>query len=183
MTTLNQIRVLLTLPGGRLGTNTLYVPNDEALELARENLAQFYDDYLTGNVADDFHATIPNLGEQIDSTTGVVSGFWDSGDVIQKDGTDTSNFVTDVSQVLLQMRTGFVVGGRELRGRLFLPGLRVTASSVGNVDTTVADQIADSANENLNDTFAVFSRTHHAWATIHSCTVWSEFASLRSRRG
>jgi hypothetical protein len=159
------------------------VSNDQALEEARGLLANFYDDYLTGNVADDFHATIPNIGEQIDSTTGSVVGFWDSGDEITKDGTDTSNFVTDVSQVLLQMRTGFVVGGRELRGRLFLPGLRVTATSLGNVDSTVATAIQDSANENLNDTFAVFSRTHHAWATISSCTVWSEFASLRSRRG
>lgn len=183
MSVLNQIRVQLTLAGGRQGTNTLYVPNSEPLELARELLGNFYDDYLTGNVADDFHAVIPNVGEQIESDTGQVVGFWDAGDEIQKDGTDTSNFVTDISQVLLQMKTGFVVAGKQLRGRIFLPGLRVTGTTVGNLDPGIADAITDSANENLNDTFAVFSRTHHEWATITQCNVWLEFASLRSRRG
>jgi hypothetical protein len=183
MSELFQIRAVWTGPGGLPGTNTLYAPTDIAIGDVLDGVNDLYDFWVTGNIADDFHVTVPSTGERIESDTGQVVGTWSHGTDTQHDGTDTSNFVTDATQVLLQLRTGFFVAGRELRGRLFLPGLRVTGTTVGNLDPDIADALADAANAALAATCAVFSRTHHEWATIDHCDVWSELAVLRSRRG
>lgn len=183
MAELYQIRVMWTGPGGLPGTNTLYAPTSIAIGDILDAANDFYDFWVTGNIADDFHATVPSTGERIDVDTGIVVGTWAHGSDTQHDGTDTSNFVTDATQVLLQLRTGFFVSGRELRGRLFLPGLRVTGTTVGNLDPSIISDTEDAANAAFAATMAVYSRTHHTFATIDHCNVWSELAVLRSRRG
>lgn len=89
------------------------------------------------------------------------------------------------SQLLVQMHTSFYLGGRELRGRMFLPAQTEANNTATGVPApaycdgvkTGAQTLADNAAN-----WAVYSRKKHAVATVSTCTVWSQWAVLRSRR-
>lgn len=183
MSDIFQIR--MTWAGGDSApfVTTLYAQeNDTSIADARAAISDFLSGDVSGQFSDDFTWTIPSSGDILDTNTGGLIGTWTDGTPISDSGADTGNRVADASQVLVQLRTGDIVSGRELRGRFFLPGLRVTALSAGNLDSSTLTTIETEANDNLNGVLAVFSRTHHEWATVTSCSVWSELAVLRSRR-
>lgn len=184
MTDLWQVRAEWTGTGGGMpGTNTLYASTgDTDIDDWRTALGDFYDFWVTGNMSDDFSVTIPATGDKIDSSTGGVSGIWSSGTADVHTGTDTANRVPDIAQVLVQLRTDLVVSGRLLRGRVFLPGLRVTGTTGGELDPTIQSALKDAADDCFIGRGCVFSRTHNTFATITATTVWNEIASLRSRR-
>lgn len=90
-----------------------------------------------------------------------------------------------VSQGLVRWRTGVYVAGREVRGRTFIPGLHINsvddgsvlAASVTTVNTAAAALIADA-----NSALEIWSRVLGVSHDVASGSMWSEFASLRSRR-
>ena len=93
--------------------------------------------------------------------------------------------VPQASQGLLRLITGAVVGGRLLRGRLFLPAVGVNDNTNGVPSATyVADYNAAAAAliADANTNWIVWSQTHGFSTAIVSATVWSKFAVLRSRR-
>jgi hypothetical protein len=184
MTDLWQVRNEWTGTGGGMpGTNTIYASTgDTDIDDFRSALADFYDFWVTGNCSDDFSVTIPATGDKIDSGTGGVVGLWSSGTADVHTGTDTANRVPDIAQVLVQLRTDLVVSGRLLRGRIFLPGLRVTGTTGGELDPTIQSALQGAADDAFIGRACVFSRTHNTFATITATTVWNEIASLRSRR-
>lgn len=184
VTDLWQVRVLWTGDDGLPGTNTIYASTgDTDVDDLRTALDSFYNDYCAGQCSDDLTATIPAAGDKIDSETGQVSGLWSSGTPLVNTGADTGNRVTDISQILVQLRTDLVVNGRLLRGRIFLPGFRVTGTQNGGVNPTQVTDIKNIAEDAFVGRCCVYSRTHHTFATIDSVTVWDQMASLRSRRG
>lgn len=87
------------------------------------------------------------------------------------------------SQGLVRWRTGVFIGGREVRGRLFLPHLVhtgdgvVSAATVSAVNTACATLIADP-----NSVLIVASRRHLTGAPVVSGSLWNQYATLRSRR-
>lgn len=89
------------------------------------------------------------------------------------------------TQGLIRWRTGAFLGGRELRGRTFIPALteghntagRPAAALITILNNAAAALIADGASELM-----VYSPTKSAIATVVTGTGWSEWAQLRSRR-
>jgi hypothetical protein len=101
-------------------------------------------------------------------------------------GTGGAAQVPQASMVLVQWRTGNFVGGREIRGRTFVPGLILNALSAAGEVSSATLAIMNAASQTLADTpspsFGVYSPTNSAFATVGSVSTWSELAVMRSRR-
>lgn len=100
-------------------------------------------------------------------------------------GTASGDILPPATQGLLRIYTTQIVSGRLLRGRIFLPGAVESFSTLGrpvaaygtDYNNAAATMISDS-----NSAWSVWSRTHGTLATVDSAQVWTEWATLRSRR-
>jgi hypothetical protein len=101
-------------------------------------------------------------------------------------GTNDTDLLPSMNQGLLQLRTGVYVEGRELRGRIFLPGWGENKSTAGRPSVSTLNDWVASANAELlgalDATIVVYSLTHKVFAPVIAITAWNEFAVLRSRR-
>lgn len=90
------------------------------------------------------------------------------------------------TQGLIRWRTGAIIGGRELKGRTFIPGLSeldngAQGDPAGTLLTTIQNA-ADALIADVNSAFSVWSRRH---GQVRLATVGSaidKWAVLRSRR-
>jgi hypothetical protein len=128
-------------------------------------------------------ATEPEV-VSIDAITGLATG---STAVTQVTGTGTSGGspIAPATQGLVRWRTGVFTGGREIRGRTFLPGVTTGDNNAGvpialyktDINTAAAALIADA-----NSDFCIWSKKHANDPLATSGVVWTQFAVLRSRR-
>lgn len=89
------------------------------------------------------------------------------------------------AQILLQTRTQFFSGGRELRGRIFIPGLASSVVGIEVPGTTATNQVLNAGVTlagSTNANWIVWSRTYGTQADVISVNVPNEYAILRSRR-
>lgn len=100
-------------------------------------------------------------------------------------GTAVGDTMPPATQGLLRALSSVVVGGRLLRGRVFLPGA-VESANIGGLPIaayrTDYDTAAAALIANLNAQWVIWSRTHGVIAPVASANVWSKWAVLRSRR-
>lgn len=148
-----------------------------AVNLFLDSVAASYADNLTWATQSDV-ATL-NVG------TGALEGIT-STTVESGAGTDTTDQLSPATQGLLQLLTNQVVGGRLLRGRIFLPGPCEAANSAGGIPLaayrTDYEDAADVLMNDANTEWSVWSQTHGVLASISSTSVWTKWAVLRSRR-
>ena len=131
-------------------------------------------------------AVLPNV-DVIDPVTGQTTGSF--GVTTTPNAMGASGDQQPVAvQGLVQLRTGVYVSGREIRGRVFIPGSVDTAdlagapnpvysTSLGNVFSTA---ITDSAA--LGNPLAIWSPTRGQAEPVASAAGWTQWAVLRSRR-
>lgn len=117
-----------------------------------------------------------------------------TGDVIQvlvdnapkgRFGQSAATALPPATQILVRLRSGVFNSGREIRGRIFIPGVTVSQSNDGRVQggTIVDVQAAiDAMIADQNAQLVVWAKTRGTYAVVNSATVWTEFAVLRSRR-
>jgi hypothetical protein len=125
--------------------------------------------------------------QQIDPATGqIIQNFVVTGGQVQF--SSAAEPVPQATQALLQLRTGDYVNGRELRGRIFIPGITETDSILGKPDAALITALINAYDfAMLNGGTAagghvVYSRTHFQASIVQDVSVWGEFAVLRSRR-
>jgi hypothetical protein len=96
-------------------------------------------------------------------------------------GTDP---LPQASMILARWRTGVYLGGREIRGRTFIPGLgSENLGTNGELDPTQLQSVVLSGTALINaSALAVWSPTNGSLATVATSAVWPEFAVMRSRR-
>lgn len=100
-------------------------------------------------------------------------------------GAIASDSVPLAAQALIRWLSAGFENGRRVRGRTFVPGLTTTANTNGRVSSGTQATILAAANAFIADAgsaLAVWSRIHGAAYSVSTTTVWSEFATLRSRR-
>lgn len=183
MTNLFQVRPVFTGGQGMPGTNTLYgSEGDVAVADMRSELETFYGVWADSFMANDVTVTIPDNGDVIDSNTGDLIGVWTDGDPIAITGTVASDRLAFATQLLVQLFTSDIVAGRRLHGRIFLPGVTRDGAGDGVPASTTVTTMSAAAETCFADDFAVYSPTHHTWATVQSARVWDQYAVLRSRR-
>lgn len=121
----------------------------------------------------------------IDPATDTITG---SLSVTQRtfQGSGSADTLPPATQLLVRWRTGNYVGGREIRGRTFIPLLAETSSDqqgrpipavTSGFDTRGAALIADP-----NSQHCVYSKKNGVWEITSGASTWSQFAVLRSRR-
>jgi hypothetical protein len=98
-------------------------------------------------------------------------------------GAETTEELPPATQGLLRMHTGVFSNGRELRGRLFIPGVCEAQNNFGAPTVSYAGLVLGAANTLIgNGTWVVWSRKNIQTELVTSASVWTAFASLRSRR-
>lgn len=145
-------------------------------------------DFLTaidGAVSDDVTYTLLNEVTVIESTTGeLVDVASITGGTV--DGLNTNQILPRTTQMLVQWQTGAVVAGRRRRGRTFLPCFTEDQNIDPGVPSgTIVAGVAAAANafvDACGGAFVIYSTAHRSFSPVTAASVWSEWASLRSRR-
>lgn len=100
-------------------------------------------------------------------------------------GTDSSPQLPFAAQGLIRLNTGAIIGGRQIKGHIFIPGPSEASSDAGRPTGTYRDALASAAAGLVGDSdsqWAVWSRTNGSAVEITSGSAWTEWAVLRSRR-
>lgn len=130
-------------------------------------------------------ATIEGDIAQVESSTNEIVGVV-TVPATGQTGTASGTMLPRQTQALVRLLTGAFSGGRQVRGRVFVPGL-----AVGAIGAT--GQVASGTLAALNTAYAtylsalgpgavVFSRKNGTAVPIIAASTWGEFATMRSRR-
>jgi len=135
-------------------------------------------------MANDLTWTVPGEVEQFDpangNLTGIVAVTGGTGT-----GADATSYLPPANQMLIRWRTGTFVGGREIRGRTFIPGVTEAGTADGVLEASWQSTLLSAANALIADTdseLQIWSPTQGATADVASASVWNQLAVLRSRR-
>ena len=165
-------------------------------------LSTFYFDSGVGTAANAVTAVATFLGA-VDNSIANTAIWGTETDVATIDGTGQITAITNVgaqtgagseagdrlspaTQGLVALRTGSIIDGREVQGRIFLPGMVESHNGstgtpdsgiIGAVNTAAAALIAD-----VNTTWVVWSRVNEVFVPITTATMNNKWAVLRSRR-
>lgn len=139
---------------------------------------------VAGQIANDLTLQIEQEVAEVDIATGEVTGIVPVSSASISGG-DTRNALSWATQGLLRLRTGTYVGGREVRGRVFIPAPTDGNNSNGQpatgyqtaINAALATLLGSSTSELM-----VYSRKHRDAVPVLSGTVWNQWAVLRSRR-
>jgi hypothetical protein len=114
-----------------------------------------------------------------------------SGDIIDVQNVTAAGGVGGVvaeplpwhTQALVRFRTGLYVEGRQLQGKLFLPGLTETENSFGVISAAAVSGITAAVNLlHTNSALAVYSRKYATAGQVSSVVVPNRWAILSTRR-
>lgn len=139
---------------------------------------------VDGFMADDLDWDIPGEVEVINDETGLIVNV-ENATPQSGSGALTSQPLPPATQGLIRWRTGSFVGGREIRGKTFVPGLTVTHSDEGQPNTALITGLENAATALVGSPTAqlvIYSRKNGTSAEAVSSSAWGQFAVLRSRR-
>jgi len=180
-----RVRTIFSGAPGTPWVSTMYFTGDDTqagAEEANTAVGAFWesvDDIMDNSVSwstDSLVAQLSLTGELQDGfgVTPVTSTGETSGDALPWN-----------TQALLQLRTGAYTNGREIRGRIFIPGLTEAANGDG-VPSTATKNTINTAAATLaavtSPDLAVWSRAHASVSTVATASCWAQWATLRSRR-
>lgn len=182
------LRIRTTFSGttGAPWLNTLYVGNPDTqvnADAAVAAVGAFWgavDNFMNTSV---LWATLAEV--DILTTTGDKTGSLFTTPQTGAGGT-VGDFLPLATQGLVNLRTGVFIGGREVRGKIYIPGL--TEASNTSSGTWLGTQVAavqTAVNTLLaagDPAFGVWSRLHGSISPATAGTVTSKWAVLRSRR-
>lgn len=159
-------------------------------------------DAANGHVGTFWNAMEGGFSNQLTwSTEGVVDKLTAAGEltgsfaVVAQSGVgaETGDPLPHSNQLLIRWSTGTFSGGRERKGRTFVPGLTELNSTNGVVTTNTINLLqpaVNALNAAVNPSLAIWSRPRPnavppfggAASTVSGGTIWNQFAILRSRR-
>lgn len=159
-----------------------FVPNGEGSVAAATAAAAGLWEDLSPLMVQEAHWEVENEVLEL-STAGVVTGSY-TVDGQEGDGTSTSEMLPSAAQLVLQWRTGVYLGGREQRGRTFVPALAQGVNDDGQTSAATRG-VADAACLAFVNSGAdpgVWSRKNSSITSIANGFCWLEFGMLTSRR-
>lgn len=181
--TIQRVRVTYTGPGGG-GLGSFYFHADDASADCEEAVGTLLA-AVDGAWSDQWHWATQNIVDFIDTATGDITS---SASVTPSSGGGASSTacLPTSTQMLWQWKTGVRVGGREIRGRSFIPGFTEGANNgQGQVETSIVGEIQGYLDSYVGDgdtTPVIWSRHHGTYEDISTGTVWPQWAEMRARR-
>lgn len=129
--------------------------------------------------------TVLGAVEEVDVATGNVVGGASTSDV-NGAGSATAEGLPAATQGILTLRTGVYTNGRQVRGRLFIPGAHEGESNLvpsTSYRTLLTDTAAElQAVDNANGAWVVYSRRNASADAITGYASPNMWGVLRSRR-
>lgn len=136
----------------------------------------------------------PNLlVDEIDENTGAIVNQVTAAAPAALAFSAAGSYLPLQTQALVSFQTATFIGGRRLRGRLYIPGLTVASSTAGGAVTPATSALLTSFNTALGTT-VVTALNQRVWhrpgiggtgglgVVVSTRTASSSFAVLRSRR-
>jgi len=120
----------------------------------------------------------------VDASTGQVTAIT-SITPVTGTGSGAALQLPIATQGLVRLRTGAFISGRELRGRIFIPGLTENDNDNGIPNAGVLAVVNPAATTLVTGAtwqLCIFSRTHLVQQSCTSASMWTSWANLRSRR-
>lgn len=187
MAVLRRVRTVFTGVAGTPWYSNLYFDAgvgspDIEIDLVRDFWTTLNTAWGTG-----ITATIEGDVARIESTTGQVVGI-DSGTALTVAGAGTGTKLPPATQGVLHLFTSSFVGGRQLRGKVFIPGLIQSISDgLGAPNTSLKTLFLNAGNtlmtaSNTSGNWQVWSKKNLVAADVTSLSTPSKFGVLRSRR-
>lgn len=184
MATLNRYRVIWTGGPGGEGVSTFY-----ALPTATTALAEIRTFFLSIRALfpSTFSWSFPNSGDQIEDSTGQISGAWSAAAAAPTAGTAPGSTYAAGVGARVRWQTQLILNGRRTRGTTFLTSLSTSAyDAQGTLDTAALNTIQTSADALVAGTdLVIYSRPHNGsfgYGLVIGATVPDRVTSLRSRR-
>lgn len=183
---LNRVRVIWTgTPAVGDGLSTFYFNSAVGTPAQQVAAVNTFLDSVAASYADNLSWSTEQEVATINEATGNLEGLA-SVTPATGVGLDATDQLSPATQGLLRLAGAMIVGGRLLRGRLFLPGPCEGVNSPGGIpllayrtdyQDAAAVMIADA-----NVEWRIWSRTHGVSGDVVTATVWDKWAVLRSRR-
>jgi hypothetical protein len=184
---IQRVRTVLTGVAGSPWYSNLYCAgstSDASLEI--DAIGEFWD-AVSAVMHTSVTWRVEGIVANVNDATGSIVSTSSNSDYTGA-GLDTGDLLPIATQGLLQMRTGIYVGGREIRGRLFVPGAVEDSSTAGKPGTVFRDTVQAafddklSTSGQLNGELVIYSPTYGTSEQVTNASVWSDWAVLRSRR-
>lgn len=183
-----QLRVFWTAAGGAGGETALHF--DTGADNADINTTvQAFLTAIRSALANTTSAVADSVIRTLNSASGVLEAEEPNASPANIVGNGGTNAVPNAAQGLIRLRTGDVVGGRLLKGRIYIPGMTSSAMSPAGeltfaaVSTLTAGGAALQANPGG---IYVWHRPVNGVGglsgIVTSASAWSEFAVQRRRR-
>lgn len=186
MALMYRVKTLFTGESGAPYYNQTYWAESVFYDAAGATSAihDFWDD-MKGLLTSSLTISWPDPVDLVDIDTGAITGTTTSSpsSVV---GTNSAPVLPFSTQGLAVFLTGQYVAGRQLIGRMNIPGLCTDSLSSGQFQESnrgdTASRIEALSASGLEKTMLVYSPTHHVVAPITASRVNIKFAVLRSRR-
>lgn len=185
MVDLYRVRTNLVGGSGSDQVSTMFFSSaaSETAQDAATAVRTFWYD-MRGKVTSAYTATVEPEVFLIDQATGEPTGI-ESTTTTPVSFTDGTDKLPWVVQGLVQWTTGTFIGGRQVRGRTYIPGVTGAGNTNGipNSDyLTALNTAAATLLGTTGVTLVVYSRKNHSAWPVVSRNAWQKWAELRSRR-
>lgn len=187
MANLRRVRTVATGVAGTPWYTNWYFTYTIGTEQDHIDLAvQFWTD-IQANLDNSVTWTVEGDCAIVDDSTGAIVGV-ESGTGAAVAGTETASALPPANQALIHWLTGSFIGGRQIRGRTFIPGLCTDQTgSTGQLVAGARTDYSDAAgalitNSSSPGPLRVFSRRNGTSAVVQTATVPIVVSVMRSRR-
>lgn len=184
MVAINRVRVVYTGVAGTPWYSNFYTLNGAVTPaVAHSNVVSLMNAWAP-EIGAGITATVEGDVSILESTTGQTTGVTTVAPV-NVSATGTGDHLPYQTQGLVRLLTGSFAGGRQVRGRIFVPGPReaISAGAVPNAayKTTLTNGFQAYLTA-VGPAAVVWSRKNLSTPAIASFSIWDKFAILRSRR-
>lgn len=158
---------------------SLYVVDD-----AVTAVLAFWDD-IRGQIRNELTYTVSNEVSVLDDVTGTLQSVEFATTGGTNTGDNSNEALPPMAQGLVRIGTDTVVGGRVLKGHLYVPGATEASSTDGVPSSEYLSTVGGAFNDLIDDVgseLRIWSRSNGASALATGATVWAQWAVLRSRR-
>lgn len=183
MALLTQVRTVTTgVVGAPFYTNFFFADSTGSPATAHAATVSFWSDAKSAIIGS-LKMTVEGEMRLVESTTGDIVGF-DNVTPVDVQGTASGDPLPFQVQGYVRARTSLAVGGRRLRGGVFMPGPAEGDSNGGVPSAIYLEVIRNAANKlatNANADWHIYSRVNKVSSSVSSVAALPRWATLRSR--
>lgn len=181
-----RVRTVFTGVAGSPYYSNLYFANAsaEAQEDAAERVRLMWAE-LTNELSTPLQAQVESTIVTMDPATGDISSSLEVAPLAPVQYTNANERLPLFTQLLVTFKTGQFANGRELRGRMFIPGWTTADNSaIGRPESGTRANVLTVVNAFIagDPALQVWSRKNGTIAPVTGISVGTEWSVLRSRR-